>query len=176
MPRVLHHLPRRLALVGILLAAATLVFGGKEDFATIAKQVLAETHAKNFREGNIKGCVSMYAGNARFFVDNQLVASGAEGLLEFYRGLRDVDRIGKIEIDAFVDVGSTENLGWAVFDYTKEYDLKDRNPAFLRSNKLEGFSTLNVKQHGVAIFARIDGHWKVRTMAVYDPEIWEPRK
>ena len=118
----------------------------------------------------------MYAGNAKFFVDNKLVASGEEGLLEFYRGLRDVDRIRKIEIDKFVDIGSNENFGWAIFNYTKEYDLKNRDPQFLKSHKLEGFSTVNVRQYGTAIFAKIDGQWKVQTMTVFDPEIWEPKK
>ncbi len=172
----LYRLHKRLALVVILLSTTTLVFGAKEDFEKIAKRSLAETHAKNFQEGDIKGCVSMYAANAKFFVDNKLVASGEAGLLEFYKRLRDVDGISKIEIDEFVDIGSNENFGWAIFNYTKQYDLKNRDPEFLRSNKLEGFSTLNVKQYGAAIFAKKDGQWKIQTMTVFDPEIWEPKK
>jgi hypothetical protein len=154
----LYRLHKRLALVVILLSTTTLVFGAKEDFDKIAKRSLAETHAKNFQEGDIKGCVSMYAANAKFFVDNKL------------------DGISKIEIDEFVDIGSNENFGWAIFNYTKQYDLKNRDPEFLRSNKLEGFSTLSVKQYGAAIFAKKDGQWKIQTMTVFDPEIWEPKK
>src|SRR5262245_623894 len=116
-------MPKRLALVVISLLASLTVFGAKEDFGKIARQALAEIHAKNFREGNIKACVSLYAGDAKFFVDNKRVASGEAELLKFYAGLRDVDRILKIEIDEFVDVGGNDDLGWAIFTYTKEYDL-----------------------------------------------------
>ena len=172
----LRHLPKSLALVVVLLSTSLLVFGAKEDFEKIAKETLAETHARNFQEGNLKGCVSIYAGNAKFFVNNKLIASGQKELLEFYKGLREVDRIRKIVVDEFVDIGSQENFGWAIFNYTKEYDLKDRDPKFLKSHKLEGFSILNVKQYGTAIFSKIDGQWKVQTMTVFDPEIWEPRK
>ena len=171
-----HHLHRCLALVGIFLSMSLLVFGAKEDFEKIARQTLAESHSKNFQEGNIKGCVAIYAGDAKFFVDNKLIASGEKELLEFYKGLRDVDGIRKIVIDKFVDVGSDGNSGWVIFNYTKEYDLKNRDPKFLEDNKLTGFSTVNVKQYGTAIFAKIDGYWRVQIMTVFDPEIWERKK
>jgi hypothetical protein len=176
MPAYLHRLHKRLALVAILLSACLPACGAKEDFGKIARQTLADIHAKCFREGNIRECVSLYAGNAKFFVDNKLVASGEAELLKFYAGLREVDGILKIEIDDFVDIGSHENMGWAIFNYTKEYDLKNRDPKFIQSHKLDGFSTLNVKQYGTAIFANIDGQWRVQTMSVFDPEIWEPKK
>jgi len=164
------------ALVVLLVSTTSLAFGAKEDFEKIAKQALAEFHAKSFREGDIKGCVSLYAGDAKFFVDNKLAASGEEGLLKFYQELRDVDGIRKIEIDEFVHIGSNENVGWAIFNYTKEYDLRNRDPQFLKNHKLEGFSALNVRQYGTAIFAKIDRRWKIQTMTVFDPEIWEPKK
>jgi len=170
------RLPRGLALVGLFLSTSLLVFGAKEDFDKIARETLAEIHAKSFQEGNLQGCVALYAGNARFFVDNKLVASGEKELLEFYRGLRDADGIKSIVIDEFVDTGSDGNTGWVIFNYTKEYDLKNRDPKFLEDNKLTGFSTLNIKQYGTAIFAKIDGRWKIRTMTVFDPEIWERKK
>lgn len=175
-PAYLHPILKRLALVVILLSTRLLALGATEDFAKIAKRTLSEIHAKNFQEGNIKGCVSIYAGNAKFFVDNKLVASGEKELLAFYKGLREVDGIRKIEVDEFVDIGSNENSGWAIFNYTKEYDLKNRDPKFIERHKLDGFSILNIKQYGTAIFAKIDGHWKVQTMTVFDPEIWEPKK
>ena len=172
----LLHMPKHWALVLILLASSLPVCGAKEDFANIARQTLSEIHAKNFSEGNFKGCASLYAGNARFFVDNKLVASGEAELLELYKGLREVDGVRKITVDEFVDTGSNENLGWAIFNYTKEYDLKSRDPKFIKTHKLEGFSTLNIRQYGTAIFANIDGQWKIQTMTVFDPEIWEPKK
>ena len=175
-PTHLRHILKRLALVVILLSTSLFVFGSTEDFAKIAKQTLSEIHAKNFSDGNIKGCVSIYTGNAKFFVDNKLVASGEKQLLAFYKGLREVDGIRKIEVDEFVDIGSNEDFGWAIFNYTKEYDLKNRDPKFIERHKLDGFSTLNIKQYGTAIFAKIDGHWKIQTMTVFDPEIWEPKK
>ena len=147
-----------------------------QDFAKIAKQTLSEVHAKNFEDGNLKGCVSIYAGNAKFFVDHKLVASGEGELLTFYKGLREVDRILKIEVYEFLDIGSNENLGWAIFNYRKDYDLKNRDADFIKKHKLEGFSVLAIKQYGTAIFAKIDGHWKIQTMTVFDPEIWEPKK
>jgi hypothetical protein len=172
----LHRIPKRLALVVILLSTRLLVFGAEEDFAKVAKQTLSENHARAFQEGNIKGCVSIYADDAKFFVDNKLIARGETELLEFYKGLREVDRIRKIVIDEFVDIGSRQDFGWAIFNYTKEFDLKNRDPQFIKTHKLEGFSTLNVKQYGTAIFVKIDGRWKIQTMTVFDPEIWEPKK
>jgi len=147
-----------------------------QDFEKIAKQTLSEIHAKDFQEGNIKGCVSIYADNAKFFVDNKLIASGRNELLAFYKGLRETDRILKIEVDEFLDVGSGENVGWAIFNYTKDYDLRNRDPSFIEKHKLGGFSILTIKQYGTAIFAKIGGHWKIQTMTVFDPEIWEPKK
>src|SRR5687768_18026422 len=70
----LHHILKGMTLVVILLSTRLLVFGATEDFAKIAKQTLSEIHAKHFQEGNIKGCVSLYARNAKFFVDNKLNA------------------------------------------------------------------------------------------------------
>jgi ketosteroid isomerase-like protein len=172
----LHHMPQRWVLIVILLATSLPICGAKEDFANIAKQTLSEIHAKDFSEGNFKACVSLYAGNARFFVDNQLVATGEAELLTLYKGLREVDGVRKIVVDGFVDTGSNETLGWAIFNYTKEYDLKNRDPKFIKTHKLEGFSALNIKQYGTAIFAKIDGRWKIQTMSVFDPEIWEPKK
>ena len=147
-----------------------------EDFVRIAKQALSEIHAKAFQAGDIKACVALYAGNAKVFVDNKLIASGERELLKFYKGLREVDRITTIVVDEFVDVGGNENVGWVIFTYTKEYDLKNRAPEFIKNHKLEGFSTLKVRQYGTAIFSKIDGHWKIRTMSVFDPELWEPKK
>jgi ketosteroid isomerase-like protein len=172
----LLSMPKRLAVVGILLATSLPGFAAEEDFAKTARRALAEIHAKNFRDGNITACVSLYAGNAKFFVDNKLIASGERELLEFYKGLREVDRIKEIVVDEFVDIGSKGNVGWAIFNYTKEFDLKNRDPKFIQSHKLDGFSTLRVRQYGTAIFEKIDGHWKIQTMTVFDPEIWEPKK
>jgi hypothetical protein len=172
----LHSIHKRWALILILLSASLPIFGATEDFAKIARQTLAELHARHFKEGNIKACVSLYAGDAKFFVDNKRVASGEAELLAFYKGLREVDGIRKIEVLEFVDIGSNENSGWAIFDYTKEYDLKNRDPEFLKAHKLQGYSTLNIKQYGTALFSKIDGQWKIQTMTVFDPEIWEPRK
>jgi hypothetical protein len=172
----LHHMPKGLALAVILLSTSFPVFGAKEDFAKIARQTLAEIHAQHFQAGNIKGCVSLYAGNAKFFVDHKLVASGEEELLAFYKGLREVDRILRIEVHEFLDIGSDENLGWAIFNYRKDYDLKNRDPGFIKRHQLDGFSVLSIRQYGTAIFAKIDGRWKIRTMTVFDPEIWEPQK
>jgi hypothetical protein len=172
----LHHILKRLALAALWLSTNLMAFGADEDFAQIAKQTLAEIHAKNFRDGNIERCVSLYAGNAKFFVANKLVATGEKELLELYKGLREVDRIRKIEIDEFVDVGSKDALGWVIFNYTKEYDLTNYDPQFIKSHKLDGFSSLNVKQYGTAIFSKIDGHWRIQTMTVFDPKIWEPQK
>lgn len=169
-------MPKRWVLIVLLFATSLTVCGADEDFSNIAKQILAETHAKNFSEGNIKGCVSLYAGNARFFVDNKLVASGEAALLELYKGLREADGVRRIAVDEFVDTGSNGNLGWAIFNYTKEYDLKNQDPEFIKTHKLEGFSTLNIRQYGTAIFSKIDGQWKIQTMSVFDPEIWEPKK
>ena len=169
-----HH--KGLALLVILLSTTLRIFGAIEDFSKIAKQTLAEIHAKHFQAGNIKECVSIYAGNAKFFVDHKLVASGEGELLAFYKGLREVDRILKIEVDEFLDIGSDGNLGWAIFNYRKDYDLKGRDPNFIKRHKLEGLSILTIKQYGTAIFAKIEGQWKIRTMTVFDPEIWEPRK
>lgn len=176
MPIHLHRTSKRLALVVLLLSASLPVFGAKEDFAKTVRQTLADIHAKTFREGNIKGCVALYAGNAKFFVDNKLVASGEAELLKLYAGFRKVDGILKIEIDDFVDIGSREDFGWAIFNYTKVYELKNRDPEFIKRHKLDGFSTLNIKQYGTAIFAKIDGQWRIQTMTVFDPEIWEPQK
>lgn len=167
---------KRWTLLAILLATSLPVCGAKEDFANIAKQTLSEIHAGYFSDGNFKGCVSLYAGNARFFVDNKLVASGEAELLSLYKGLREADGVRRIVVDEFVDTGSNETLGWAIFNYTKEYDLKNRDPEFIKTHKLEGFSALNIKQYGTAIFAKIDGQWKIQTMTVFDPEIWEPKK
>jgi hypothetical protein len=167
---------RKLALAALWLSTSLLAFGADDAFVKIAKQTLAEVHAKNFKDGNMKGCVSLYAPNAKFFVANKLVASGERELLEFYKGLREVDRIRKIVIDDFVEVGSKETLGWVIFNYTKEYDLENYDPQFIKSHKLDGFSTLNVKQYGTAIFSKIDGQWKIQTMTVFDPKIWEPKK
>jgi hypothetical protein len=172
----LHHIHKRLALLVILLSTSLLVFGAEEDFTKIAKQTLSEIHAKHYQEGNIKECVALYARNAKFFVDNKLNASGEEELLAFYKGLREVDRILNISVDEFVDIGSNGNFGWAIFNYSKDYDLKDRDPNFIKRHKLDGFSILTIKQYGTAIFAKIDGHWKIQTMTVFDPEIWEPKK
>ena len=172
----LHRIPKGLALVLILLSASLPIFGAKEDFSKIARQTLAEIHAKHFQAGNTQGCVSLFADNAKFFVDHKLIASGKEELLAFYKGLREVDRILTIEVDEFLDIGSDENLGWAIFNYRKDYDLKNRDPSFIKRHKLEGFSTLTIKQYGTAIFAKIDGQWRIRTMTVFDPEIWEPKK
>jgi hypothetical protein len=152
------------------------LFGENADFAAIARHAFTDTHAQNFRDGNIPGCVSIYASDAKFFVDNKLVASGEKELLEFYKQLREADEIRTIEIDEFVDVGSRENTGWAIFNYTKEYDLRNRGSVFLKSNKLEGFSTVKVKQYGTAIFVRSEGHWKIQTLTVFDPGIQDPRK
>lgn len=167
---------RRLALVVVWLSTGLLAFGAEDDFANAARRLLAEVHAKAFHEGNVKACVSLYAQDAKFFVDNKLVARGETELLAFYNRLRDVDGIRRIVIDEYIDMGSRGNLAWAVFNYTKQYDLKNRDPQFIKTHKLEGFSTLNVKQYGTAIFAKIDGHWKIQTMTVFDPEIWEPKK
>ena len=176
MIRYPHLLHKRLALVVILASTSLPVFGANENFERIAKQTLSETHAKAFQAGNIKECVSIYAADAKFFVDHKLVASGVAELLKFYKGLREVDGIRKIVVDEFVDIGSDENLGWVIFNYTKEYDLKGRDPQFIKTHKLDGFSSLNIKQYGTAIFAKIAGQWKVQTMTVFDPEIWEPKK
>jgi hypothetical protein len=170
------HRFKRLALVLLCFSTSLLAFGAEEDFAKVAKQTLAEIHARAFQAGDIKGCVALYARDAKFFVDHKLVAHGETELLAFYQGLRETDRIGKIAIDEFVDLGSREHVGWAVFNYTKAYDLKGRDPQFIKRHKLEGFATLHVKQHGTAIFARIDGQWKIQVMTVFDPEIWEPKK
>lgn len=172
----LHRPSKRLALVVVLLSASLPVFGAKEDFSKIARQILADIHARSFREGNIKGCVAVYAADAKFLVDNKLVASGEAELLKLYAGLREVDGVLKIEVDDFVDIGSQGDSGWAIFNYTKEYELKNRDPEFIKRHQLEGFSTLNIKQYGTAIFAKIDGQWRIRTMTVFDPEIWEPKK
>ena len=171
-----HLLHKRLALVVILASTGLPVFGAKEDFEKIARQTLSETHAKAFQAGYIKECVSLYAADAKFFVDHKLVASGEAELMTFYKGLREVYGIRKIVVDEFVDIGSSETLGWVMFNYTKEYDLKSRDPQFIKTHKLDGFSSLNIKQYGTAIFAKIGGRWKVQTMTVFDPEIWEPRK
>jgi hypothetical protein len=176
MPTCLHRTSKRLALVVIVLSTCLPVFGAKEDFCEIARKTLADIHAKSFREGNIKACVALYAGNAKFLVDNKLVASGEAELLKLYAGLREVDGVLTIEIDDFVDIGSQGDSGWAIFNYTKEYELKNRDPEFIKRHKLDGFSTLNIKQYGTAIFAKIDGQWRIQTMTVFDPEIWEPKK
>src|SRR5687767_93474 len=101
-----HLLHKRLALVVVLAATSLTVLGAKEDFEKIAKQTLSETHAKDFQAGNIKGCVSIYAADAKFFVDHKLVASGEAELLKFYKGLRDVDGIRKIAVEEFIEIGS----------------------------------------------------------------------
>jgi hypothetical protein len=172
----LRHIPKRLVFVVIFLSASPFVFGAEEDFARTAKQTLSEIHAKAFQAGDIKACVALYAGNAKFFVDNKLIASGEAELLQFYKGLREVDRITTIVVDEFVDIGGDENVGWVIFTYTKEYTLKNRDPQFIKDHKLEGFSALKARQYGTAIFSKIDGRWKVRTMSVFDPELWEPKK
>ena len=106
-----HRLHKSLVLVVILASMGLPVFGAKKDFEKVAKQTLSETHAKAFQAGNIKECVSIYAADAKFFVDHKLVASGVAELLKFYKGLREVDGIRKIVVDEFVDIGSDENLG-----------------------------------------------------------------
>lgn len=159
-----------------VLASRLSVHGADDDFEKSAKQALAETHAKDFQTGNLSGCVSIYAADAKFFVDHKLIASGEAELLKLYQGLRDADRITRITVDEFVEIGSKENVGWAMFTYSKEYDLKHRDPQFIKTHKLDGFSSLRIKQYGTAIFAKIEGRWKIRTLSVFDPEIWEPRK
>lgn len=175
MPTDQRHTIRKLAFVALWWLPSLLIFGAEENFAKIAKQTLAEVHAKEFREGNIEGCVSLYAPNAKFFAANKLVASGEKELLAFYKRLREVDRIRKIEIDEFVDVGSKDTLGWVIYNYTKEYDLKGYDPQFIKSHRLEGFSTLNVKQYGTAIFEKVGDRWKIQIMTVIDPKLWEPK-
>jgi hypothetical protein len=170
-PRISKHL----ALVVALFSTSSLAFGA-EDFAKIAKEALSETHAKAFQSGDIKACVALYAGNAKFFVDNKLIASGRGELLQFYKSLREEDRITSIVVDEFVEIGGDENVGWVIFTYTKEYDLKNRDLQFIKNHKLEGFSALKVRQYGTALFSKIDGHWRIRTMSVFDPELWEPKK
>jgi len=167
---------KRLIPVGVFVAAALVACGAPDDFAVIARHALAGIHAKSFREGDIKGCVAIYAADAKFFVDNKLVASGPAELLKLYTGLREEDGVRKIEIDEFVDIGRTGGFGWAIFNYTKQYELKGRDPEFLKRHQLESFATLNIKQHGTALFVKIDGQWKIRLMSVFDPEVWEPQK
>lgn len=171
-----RHLPKCLVIVAIVLLANRLSLAAEDDFTKIAKQTLSDIHAKAFQAGDIKACVALYADNAKFFVDNKLIASGEEQLLDFYRRLREVDEITTIVVDEFVDIGVNEKVGWAIFTYTKEYKLKNRDPEFIRSHKLEGFSALKVRQYGTAILKNLNGQWKICTMSVFDPEIWEPQK
>jgi len=171
-----HPMHRYLTLAIILSVTSLSASGAEGKFEDIAKHSLAEIHAKHFQAGNIKECVSIYAADAKFFVDHKLVASGAAELLALYTGLRETDGVRKIEINEFVDIGADKSLGWVIFTYTKEYDLKGRDPKFIKDHKLEGFSTLSIKQYGTAIFSKIDGRWKIQRMSVFDPEIWEPKK
>jgi hypothetical protein len=171
-----RQLSGRLALMLILAAAGLPALGAKEDFAALSKHTLAEVHATSFRTGDLAGCVSLYSADAKFFVDHQLVAAGEAELMKFYTRLRENDGIRKIEAGEFLDTGSHGSVGWVIFNYTKEYDLKGRDAQFLKAHKLEGFSTLKIKQYATAIFVKRDGTWKIRTMSVFDPEIWEPQK
>ena len=170
------HAACRVAFLVVLASAGLPFLGAKEDFAAIAKHILADVHATNFRTGDLAGCVSLYAADAKFLVDHQLVAAGGAELLKFYTRLREDDGIRKIETGEFLDTGSHGSVGWVIINYTKEYDLKGRDGQFLKAHKLEGFSTLRIKQYATAIFVKRDGTWKIRTMSVFDPEIWEPQK
>lgn len=163
-------------LVVFFTSATSRLFAASEEFSAAVKQILAETHARSFQEGNLEACVSCYAEDARFFVDNKLVARGQAELLKLYRSLRETDGIRNIQINDFVEIGGKGDAAWALFNYTKEYDLKNRDPLFLKAHQLEGFSTVNVRQYGSAVFVKTDGRWKIQTMAVFDPEIWEPQK
>lgn len=146
------------------------------EFEKSAKNALAAIHAEEFAAGNIEACVSIYTADAKFFVDNELLATGRAELIAFYRQLKEEDQILSIEVDDFVDFGRSENSGWVTFNYSKVYDLKDRDPGFLKQYKLTGFSALRARQYGTALFRNTDGHWKVQTMLFFDPEIWEPQR
>ncbi len=167
----------RYLVIGFILLATLLTgFSAEADFEKIAKQSLAEIHAQSFQAGRIKECVALYATDAKFFVDNKLVATGETELLKFYQGLRDADQLRKIEVEKFLEIGGGENHGWAIFTYTKEFDLTGRDPQLIQRYKLEGYSVLKTTQYGTAIFSRIGGQWKIQVMTVFDPEIWEGKK
>jgi len=168
------HLEKLLAFVTLWCSAGLPILAADEDFAQIAKRTFSD-HAKNYQDGNARACVSMYADDAKIFVDGKLVARGTGDLLEFYRGLREVDTIIKIDFDEFVDVGSKENFGWVVFNYTKVYELK-KHPDFVQQHKLEAYTTLKTRQYGTALLAKIEGHWRVQIMTVFDPKKWDPQK
>lgn len=164
------------------IALGTLLFsplgGANEeiDFETSARHSLAEVHADSFRTGDFETCVSIYQKDAKFYVDNQLLATGKAELLAFYQKLKAADGIQRIEVEKFVEVQSEGNSGWVVFTYKKVYDLTVQDPHFIKEHQLEGFTTLHLKQYGTAMFRKTNGHWKILTMAVFDPEIWEPKK
>jgi hypothetical protein len=139
-----------LALTLLLFAGGLPGLGAKEDFESLAKRALSETHAKKFKAGNFAGCVSLYAADAKFFVDHQRVANGKVELLQFYTKLREVDGVRSIEVDDFLDHGSNGSLGWVMFNYTKSYDLKAviRNSSKPASSKDFRLSTSsNTAQH-----------------------------
>lgn len=174
LPDLLNSTRRFLLVVLAVSLPAHLAYGGETEFEKTTRIALAEIHAKGFAAGDMETCVSIYADNATFFVDNELQATGQKELLAFYRQLKEEDQILSIEVDEFVEFSQSENSGWVIFNYSKVYDLTSRDPDFLRQHKLTGFSSLRVRQYGTAIFNHDGGQWKIQTMLVFDPEVWEP--
>mgnify|MGYP002845249589 CR=1 FL=1 len=142
-------------------------------FEFSVKHALGVVHAEAFAKGNFAECVSVYARDAKFYIENKLVAEGRSGLLKFYRDLKENAGVSEITIERFIEIQHVGEVGWVIFNYTKKYDLSSQPADFLAEHGLEGKKHLSVSKFGTAIFRTRLGVWRIKTMNVYGEEAWK---
>ncbi len=142
------------------------------DFGAVARHVLGVVHAEEYEKGNFSKCVSLYTEDAKFYGENRVFASGKSELLKFYTELFNNDGILQIKIGKFIEIQKSGDMGWVIFNYTKKYELKEKDASLIKQYQLEGEKYIFVSKLGTAIFQFKDEEWKIERMIIYGPERW----